>query len=649
LIVPTHGEKEKSSYNRKMTKKKTITFIILIGLLLSISFTACSRSEVVQNTTDEVPLESSTQTEPRKLTICLGYEPSSLYLYKASTQVEWDILQAIYDGPFDTVDGKTIPVILQSMPSIENKGIQINQLTVQGGETILDAFGKPTVLSTGTRYLPSGCTSVECAQVWNGSEPITLDQVQITYQLKSGLLWSDGTPLTAEDSDFSFNLADDPATPNDKTIPNQIASYRSLDSDTVQAQLLPGLVPADVKDYFFSPLPIHAWEGTSAAELLEADFSNQTPLGWGAYTIKAWKDGSVLLEKNPYYFRSSEGLPYFDELEFRFVSNLGDTNVASLDFDYAPYEILEYNWSPDGETVYTDQCDLADSTVDFSDQYDVFDYLTDYYITPAIQVNALPNSILDGLWLNPEHPFVTSLRSVLSSCIDRTYVNSKTYYKLAFPTDSIFSIAQSSEEYGYSLEDAAQKLEAMGWLDDDEKYETPRVAHNVTGVEDGTQLTLTMVIPNEPVYDRESAAIQASLQECGIQMDIKTVNTWDYESQNGPASTHDFDLMLFSHVIQAGFPCTSWNEKWTSAILPGSENLEQQVTQLCSTSRLTQSMGLDNKTADAVESTLPLIPLFFQADVSIARADMCGFIPTVGSSSDLWNLEKFNYGESCLQ
>jgi hypothetical protein len=127
------------------------------------------------------------------------------------------------------------------------------------------------------------------------------------------------------------------------------------------------------------------------------------------------------------------------------------------------------------------------------------------------------------------------------------------------------------------------------------------------------------------------------------------VNTWDYESQNGPASTHDFDLMLFSHVIQAGFPCTSWNEKWTSAILPGSENLEQQVTQLCSTSRLTQSMGLDDKTADAVESTLPLIPLFFQADVSIARADMCGFIPTVGSSSDLWNLEKFNYGESCLQ
>ncbi len=630
-----------------MTNKKSIHILILACILFSLSFSSCSQADSSSQTAEEeVVMETTTPSEPRKLTICLGYEPASLYLYKASTQVEWDILQAIYDGLFDTVDGESIPVILQSLPSTQNGDIEIDPITIHPGDMILDASGKPTQLVAGVAYLPSGCTSSDCAATWNGSDVVTMDQAQFPFQLKSGLLWSDGTPLTAADSVFSFSLADDPATPSDKTISDQIANYTALDENTIQVRLLPGLIPDDTEVYFFSPLPSHAWGEYSASEILGADFANKTPLGWGAYSIKEWNDGSIILEKNPYYLRSSEGLPYFDELEFRFVSNLGDTNVASLEFDYGPYEILEYNWSPDGKTTYSDQCDLVDATVDFSDQYDVFDYLTDYYITPAIQVNAQPNSILDGLWLNPERPNVTALQPILSMCIDRTYINSKTNYKLAFPTDSIFEIQQSSEGYGYSLETAAQKLDEMGWVDDDGDLETPRVAQGVTSVEDGTPLILSMVIPDDPLYDRESTTIQASLQECGIQLNIKTVDTWDYLTQNGPVVSLDFDLMPFSHVITEDFPCSYLDEEWVASTMPGIEKVEQ-ISQLCSAIRSDRTVSLDEEEMIEVENALPLIPLFYRADVSIARADMCGFSPIVGSSSDLWNLEEFNYGETC--
>lgn len=617
--------------------------LLFLCIFLSLPLSSCSQSDSPSSPVEaeETSAEIPSSPEPRKLTICLGYKPASLYLYKASTQVEWDILQAIYDGPFDTVNGETIPTILESIPSVENGGIVINTVSVQERELILDASGNPVPLTAGVTYLPSGCSSADCALQWDGTTPVTLDQAAISFQLKNDLLWSDGIPLTAMDSFYSYTLAADPATPSDKSNVEQLSSYTVSDSTTVQAVLLPGFIPGKPEVYFFSPLPLHSWDGYSAADIADAAFANQTPLGWGAYQITEWDEDSILMTKNPNYFRADEGLPYFDQLEFRFVSREGDANIASLEFDYAPYEILEYNWSPDGETVYTDQCDIADSTVDFSDQYDLMDYLLGYYQTPALQVNMLPNSILQGLWLNPQRPEIEALQPAISRCIDRTYIDSKTNYTIAFPTSSLFNV--SSTEDAYSPETASQMLEDMGWIDDDNNNDTARVAQNVTSVADGTSLVLTLTVPDTPFYERESTAIQASLQDCGIQVEVETIRTWDYQTQDGPLATGDFDMILFSQAITAGFPCSSLNKDWLTFVLPGIGNIEQ-IQQLCESTD-----PADEELQEQIENALPLVPLFYQADVSIARSDMCGFTPTAGSSSDLWNLEEFNYGEACTE
>ena len=626
-----------------MTKKKTLSIFIFLCIFLSIPLTSCNQADTLLSIqeVEESGTEIPSAPEQRKLTICLGYKPASLYLYKASSQVEWDILQAIYDGPFDIVNGETIPVILESVPSIENGEIVMNTVEVQGGELILNAAGERVPLTTGITYFPSGCSSADCAVQWDGITPVTMDQAAISFQLKKDLLWSDGVPLTAMDSVYSYTLAANPATPSDKSNVEQLSSYAVVDSTTVQAVFLPGFIPQEPEAYFFLPLPQHNWDGYSAADIADADFANQTPLGWGAYQITEWDEDSILLTKNPNYFRSDEGLPYFDQLEFRFVSKEGDANIASLEFDYAPYEIFEYNWSPDGETIYTDQCDIADSTVDFSDQYDMMDYLLDYYMTSALQVNALPNSILQGLWLNPQRPEVAELQPVISQCLDRAYIDSKANYGMAFPTNSLFDI--SAKEDGYFPEAAAQMLDDMGWIDDDSNNDTARVAQNVASVADGTSLVLTLTVPDTPFYERESAAVQASLQDCGIHTEIETIPTWEFQAQDGPLASSDFDIIPFSQTISNGFPCTSLDEKWLAFVLPGIENVEQ-IQQLC------ENTGqIDKELQTRIEKALPLIPLFYQVDVSIARSDMCGFTPTVGTSSDLWNLEEFNYGEACSE
>ena len=74
-------------------------------LTISIIFSACS----AQKSASPEPLESQV-LEPntkKTLTICLGEEPDSLFLYSADSHAANLILQAIYDGPIDIEDGDT--------------------------------------------------------------------------------------------------------------------------------------------------------------------------------------------------------------------------------------------------------------------------------------------------------------------------------------------------------------------------------------------------------------------------------------------------------------------------------------------------------------------------------------------------------------
>lgn len=610
---------------------------LLFPVFLSLSISSCISNPSVNQTGSSQPAISETSTPAdRKLTICLGYQPESLFLYKASTQVEWDILQAIYDMPLFNPDGTSFSTILNDIPSLENGDLKITTVTLQEGDMLVDTSGSTVTLEKGVQYFPSGCRSLTCAVTWDGEETVEVERAVITYHLLDDLKWSDGTPLTSQDSVFSFGIASDPLTPTDKILTRQIADYVSTDQSTISVSLLPGLIPENPISYFFTPLPLHAWSEFGAAELLQSPQVHETPLSWGAYRINKWDENSIFLEKNPYYYRSAEGLPVFDELEFRFTSIQGDTNLAALDFDYAPYEIFEYNWSEDGSTQYPAQCDVVDTSVDFTDQYDMFDYLLDYYMTPALVVNNPSNSILEGLWLNPEKDWLRDLQPILSQCIDRSYLNSNLNYGMALPTESIYSVQYDPSSNLYAPDDAAQALEALGWHDDDGNPETARVAQGVRSVEDGTLLSLSFPILNDPFYEKEAELLQLLLQDCGIQLDIQSSSAAVYYQTENTSINDDFDMRLVTQRITPDFPCAFQTSRAGAFTFPGIST-DENITSFCKQSDATV----------APETSISLIPLFYHVDISIARADMCNFTPLGQPVSDLWNIEEFNYGETC--
>jgi len=152
-----------------------------------------------------------TSIPTRELTICLGEEPESLYLYaEDQSTAMWSVLEAIYDGPIDKTAGKYEAVILQKIPAFDDGDLTQTAIPVSGGDLIVDAKDNIVALESGVSILPSGCKDRSCSLVWDGISEIQMDQVTANFKLRTNLLWSDGTPLTAADSLFSMILTRTP-------------------------------------------------------------------------------------------------------------------------------------------------------------------------------------------------------------------------------------------------------------------------------------------------------------------------------------------------------------------------------------------------------------------------------------------------------
>ena len=141
----------------------------------------------------------------------------------------------------------------------------------------------------------------------------------VTFGLDPSAHFSDGTPVTAEDVIFSWQLLRDHGRPNHRTYYAKVAKAESLDPRTVRFDLtgandreLPlilGLMPV---------LPKHAID--------VATFENTTlakPIGSGPYVVADVDIGkSITLKRDPNYWGSA--LPI----------NRGEWNFAELRFDY---------------------------------------------------------------------------------------------------------------------------------------------------------------------------------------------------------------------------------------------------------------------------------------------------------------------------
>ena len=134
-----------------------------------------------------------------------------------------------------------------------------------------------------------------------------MDQMVVTFRMRPDLTWADGTPLTADDSVYAFELGANPEVMDNPYLLARTQIYEAADEKTLQWWGIPGFIDPAYFTNFWPPAPKHVWSEFPAGQLPTVDVAASSPLGWGPYMVEEWIAGDhITLTKNPYYFRADK-------------------------------------------------------------------------------------------------------------------------------------------------------------------------------------------------------------------------------------------------------------------------------------------------------------------------------------------------------
>jgi len=644
-----------------MTKLHLYVHQITLGLVVfAVFLSACQPQPATEKTptpvgaTEAVPASpeptATSSSAPRILTVCLGQEPNSLYPFDNLNAAARSVFSAIYDGPIDVFTNGYQAVILETIPSLKNGDMQVNSVSVKRGDQVIDVNGKRVTLDAGATVLPSGCTDESCSVKYNGSAALKMDQMVVTFRMLPNLLWSDGAPLTADDSVYAFKLAADSATPGSKYLVDHTQSYESAGDKTIQWWGRPGFVDPTYADNFWLPLPKHAWEKLSAADLAKADTTKRSPLGWGAYVFKEWQAGQYIrLEKNPNYFRAAKGFPKFDALVFRFTKD-AEAGISAM---------------------IAGQCDVLDTSLRLDGQIEL---LTQLQQNDLARLVVSANSLIERLDFGihqavGKRPGLfddVRTRQGIAACLDRQKVVTTVLAGLTVVPDSFVPAEHplyndKITKYPFDINSGIGLLEKAGWLDVDKDPSTPRTALNITGVPNGTPLIVNYWTTSALQRQQVSEILSQSLSQCGVKVNVKYFDPNDFYAQGpeGPLFGRQFDLAEYAIGVSGTLPPCSWfmsseiptkENNWVGVNVSGYSSPDYDIACKRAMRILPDQPEQAAAYAQAqalFANDLPSVPLYQRIKVAATRKDLCNFSLDAFSTNDLWNIEEIDYGSAC--
>jgi peptide/nickel transport system substrate-binding protein len=577
------------------------------------------------------------------------------------------------NAPYDTNTFAYQPLIFEKLPSLADGDAAITAVAVAAGDSVVDDSGNPATLTAktadaaGTMVRPAGCRSTDCAVEYDGTNVTQMDQLSATFKFLPGLVWSDGEPLKASDSVYSFNLGGSPDVPNASRYTfDRTASYEATDDVTAVWSGLPGYMDSVYFTNFWTPQPEHIMGQYTAADLVTQFDAQKLFVGWGPFILDEWTKGEqITAHKNPNYFRASEGLPKFENLVYRFTG--GDPNAAIA-------------------AILAGECDIVDQTTAMDSQSQLLLELqakgqinatfvtgttwehADFNIQP---IESIWNSGAFAGWVaagSTDGPFGdVRLRQAVAMCMDRQSVVDTVMYGQSVVIDTYLPpnhplFNADAKHWPFDPAAAATLLDEIGWLDADGDPATPRVATGVVGVPDNTLLEFNYETTNATMRQQATQIMAQSMAGCGIKVNLSyyPASQWFAAGPDGKLYGRLYDLGQFAWLTGVTPPC----DLYLSTQLPTAENgwagqnnpgfHDPAYDTACNTQlqSLPGEPAYDTaaKEAQAIfADQLPVVPLFLRLKLAATRPDMCNFIMDPTANSEMWNMENFDYGTGCTK
>jgi peptide/nickel transport system substrate-binding protein len=337
---------------------------------------------------------------------------------------------------------------------------------------------------------------------------LAADGKSVTWKLKKGVTWHDGTPFTADDCVFNHQYATDPATAAITIGAYKDCKVEKVDSHTVKV-LFEKATPFWAQAFVGVGgmlIPKHLFSAYTGAKSRDAP-TNLKPVGTGPYKFVDFKPGDMVRgEINTNYHMPNR--PFFDTIEMKGGGDAVSAARAVLqtgEFDYAwnlqvEDEILKrLEAGGKGKAVIVPSGDIEFIQLSFCD----------------------PNTEIDGERANPKsrHPIFSEapVRQAMSLLVDRQGVQEFIYGRAGVATPNFLNnpprFRSNNLKFEFNIEKANALLEGAGWK------------KGADGVREkgGKKLKFLYQTSINAPRQKTQAIVKQAAQKAGIDIELKSV------------------------------------------------------------------------------------------------------------------------------
>ena len=503
--------------NRRTFLQRGAALGISAGLLTSLAVNTASAQDATPAATPEAGMfpDAGTENQERgaagELRVLAVQAASSLSVHNATGGKDISASMVIsepllsYDG-----DGALVPILAMEVPSLEN-GL------------------------------------------------LAADLSAATFNLKPDVLWSDGTPFTANDVKFTWEWNIDPDNQSIDRVSWEIISDVEVVDD------LTCTITFDPPTYgWFQPCasnigalyPAHFWADSDDFTQTNTEFS-LNPIGTGPYTLQEFKPNEEVVYAASETYREATK-PAFST----FVLRGGADPTTS---------IQAVTIGDEWDMAFTLMIDPETLASVIGDQGEVLGALGTG--VEKIQVNfSDPNTEVDGQQseVNTPHPFLTddAVRKAMSMAIDRDQIAEKLYGSPATANMLVGLKAFESPNTAHVYDPAAAEavLEEAGWVMGAEARE-----------KDGVELAMVFTSTVNQRRQRTQAVVKANLESIGFKVELNQVDGsifFDGDIENTQNFTHFYsDLQMYTDGATSAYP-VNYMKYWYAG--PDNENVAQK-------------------------------------------------------------------------
>lgn len=371
---------------------------------------------------------------------------------------------------------------------------------------------------------------------------ISEDSRTITVQLREDATWSDGTPVTADDFVFTYDMImDDRNTvlsrsPYDEFVESVVAENDHTLVVTFNEPFAPWL--AQLFDYV---IPKHVLEPVMEADgTLDGAAWNRNPtVGVGPYVFSQWESGSHIM------FTRNE-------------SHWAPGNIERIFVRMTPDDAAQIAAIRAGDT------DIG-VFISFTD-------VPELEALGTLQVLSTASGFMEGWFFNMgenAHPALADVRvrQALAHGFDRWQITNDLLLGLSAPPASAWDLSPYASPNvppaPYDPELAAQLLDEAGWV------------MGAAGVreKDGEVLRLRYVTNTRRLRLDTQVVVQDMFRDLGVEFELinhpSDIFFAGY-AENGPIATGQYDIAEWSST-PPGFPDPS-TMRWTCGEIPSDDN-----------------------------------------------------------------------------